>query len=117
MVLVQDTQTKNTFGLPWPIQLSDGLSMTCEIFSLQREINEVIDSSGLCLKASNSLLETSMIVLNANCLKNSWAKSSQVLWRDTSNEANQRYPTPLKDIGKNIIIWALSSPWALMIVL
>ena len=60
------------------------------------------DSSGLCLKASNSLLETSMTILNANCLKNSWAKSSQVLRRDTSTEANQRCAAPLRDIGKSI---------------
>ena len=71
MVLVQDTQTKNTFGLPQPVQLSDGLSMTYEIFSLQREINEMTDSFGPCLNAFNSLLKTSMTVLNVNCLKNS----------------------------------------------
>ena len=58
--------------------------MICEIFSLQWEINEVTDSSDLCLKTSNSLIETSMIVLNANCLKNSWAKSSQVLRKPES---------------------------------
>ena len=57
----------------------NGLSITYEIFSIQQEINEVTDSSDLYLKAPNSFLETSMTVLNANCLKNSWAKSSQVL--------------------------------------
>ena len=62
--------------------------MICEIFPLQREMNEVTDSSSLYLKTSNSLLETSMIVLNANYLKNSRVKSSQVLRCDTSNEAN-----------------------------
>ena len=62
--------------LIWSI--SDGLSMTYEIFFLQRGINEVTDSSGLCLNAFNSLLDTSMTVLNAWCLKNSWARSSQV---------------------------------------
>ena len=53
------------------LSLLDGISITCEIFSLQREINEVTDSFGLCLKAFNSLLETLTTVLNANCLKNS----------------------------------------------
>ena len=52
--------------------------MTCEIFSLQREMNEVIDSSDLYLNTSNSFLDTSMTVLNAYYLKNSWARSSQV---------------------------------------
>ena len=60
------------------LSLSDGLSMTYKMFSLLREMNEVTDSSGLCLNASNSLLDTSMILLNAYCLKNSWARSSQV---------------------------------------
>ena len=45
--------------------------MTCKIFSLQWEINEVADSYGICLNASNSLLDTSMTVLNAYYLKNS----------------------------------------------
>ena len=74
---------------------SEGWSIICEIFSLQREINEVTESSGLCLKAPKSLLETSMTVLNANCLKKFWARSSQVLQRDTSNEANQRCVAPV----------------------
>ena len=74
-------------------------------------------SLGLYLKASNSLRETSMTVLNANCHRNSWAKSSHV-WRcDTSKEANQHWAAPLKDMGNNIIIWASSKLWALITVL
>ena len=78
--------------------------MTYKIFSLQWEINEVADSYGLCLNASNFLLDTSMTVLNAYYLKNSEARSSQVRRCDTSNEANQRCAMPLRDMGKNIII-------------
>ena len=101
--------------LIWSI--SDGLSMTCEIFFLQRGINEVTDSSGLCLNAFNSFLDTSMTVLNACCLKNSWARSSQVRRCDTSNEANQRCATPLKDMGKIITIRASYSLWAIITIL
>ena len=75
------------------------------------------NSSNLYLKAFNSLFKTSMTILNANYLKNSAAKLSQV-WRcDTSYEANQRCLAAQKDIGKNITIWTSSSPWALITVL
>ena len=96
---------------------SEGWSTICAIFSLHREINEVTDSFNPYLKAFSSLLETSMTMLNANCLKNSSAKSSQVLRHETSKEANQRYAAPLKDMGKSIINWASSNPWALITVL
>ena len=96
---------------------SEGRSIIYEIFFLQREINEVTDSSSLYLKASNSLLKASMMVLNVNCLKNSYAKPSKVVWRDTSNEVNQRWVTLLRDIGKSITIWDSSNLWALITVL
>ena len=68
-------------------------------------------------QASNSLHEISMTVLNANCHRNSSAKSSHVQRRDTSKEANQRWVAPLKDKGNSIIIWASSKSWALITVL
>nr|CAN62642.1 hypothetical protein VITISV_039592 [Vitis vinifera] len=64
-------------------------------------MNDVTVSSSLCLKASNSLHETSMTVLNANRRRNFWAKSSHVRRCDTSKEANQRWVIPLKDMGNN----------------
>ena len=97
--------------------LLDDLSIIWAIFSLQWEMNDVIVSSSLCLKAFNSLRETSMTVLNANWHRNSWAKSSHVRWHDTSKEANQCRAAPLKDMGNSIIIWASSTPWALITVL
>ena len=59
----------------------------------------------------------SMTVFNAKCRRNSWAKSSHVRRRGTSKEANQRWAAPLKDMGNIIIIWALSTPWALITLL
>ena len=97
--------------------LSEGRSIIWVIFSLHREINKVTDFSGPYLKTSNSLLEMSMTTLNANCLKNSWVKSSQFLRCEASKEANQRYATPLNDMGKNMIKWASSKPWALITLL
>ena len=66
------------------LSISYGLSMIWEIFSLWHEMNDVTVSLGLYLKASNSLRETSTIVLNVNCHRNSWAKSSHVQRCDTS---------------------------------
>ena len=97
--------------------LSYDLSMIWAIFSLQQEMNDVTVSSSLCLKASNSLHETSMTVLNANRRRNFWAKSSHVRRCDTSKEANQRWVIPLKDMGNNVIIWASSKSWALITIL
>ena len=73
-------------------------------------------------RASISRLPTPFVrhlwqVLNANCRRNSWAKSSHVWCRDTSKEANQYWIVPLKDMWNSIIIWALSKPWTLIIVL
>ena len=65
-------------------------SFICAIFSLQREMNEVTDSSGLCLRASNSLRDTSTTVLKEYCLINSCPKSAHVLRLEGSNDANQR---------------------------
>ena len=75
-------------------------------------MNDVTVSLGLYLKASNSLHEKSMTVLNANCHKNSWAKSSHERRHDISKEANQCWVVPLKDMGNSIIIWASSKLWA-----
>ena len=88
---------------------SEGLSIICDIFYLQRDMNEVTDSSGLYLRASNSFRDTSTIVLKEYCLRNSYAKSLKVLHREGSSEANQRCAAPLSDKGNNIIICASSS--------
>ena len=80
-------------------------------------MNDVTVSSGLCLKASNSLPKTFMTMLNANCHRNSWAKSSHVRQHDTSKDASQRWVIPLKDMGNSIIIWASSKLWDLITVL
>ena len=64
--------------------------MICAIFSLKREINKVTNSSGLWLRASNSLRDTSTIVLKEYCMRNSYAKSVHVLHYEGSSEANQR---------------------------
>ena len=82
----------------------DGLLMIWAIFSFQREMNDVTISSSLYLKASNSLCKTFMTVLNENCYRNSWAKSSHIRRHDTSKEANQWWAAPLKDMGNSIII-------------
>ena len=93
--------------------LSDGLSMIWEILSLQREMNDVTVSSGLYLKASNSLHETSMIVLNANYRRNYWAKLSHIRRPDTSKKANQRWAAPLDSfpIGVSADSCPLNGPW------
>ena len=85
---------------------SECLSIICNIFSLQWDMNEVTDSSGLCLRVSNSLCDTSTTMLKEYCLRNSCAKSLQVLRREKSSEANQRCAAPLSDRGNNIIIYA-----------
>ena len=72
-------------------------------------MNEVNDSSGLCLRASNSLRDTSITVLKNYCLRNSCAKLLKVLRREGSSEANQRCTAPLNDSGNNIIIYDSSS--------
>ena len=51
-------------------------------------MNEVIDSSGLCLRASNFLHDTSTTMLKEYYMRNSYAKSLQVLRREESSEAN-----------------------------
>ena len=91
------------------IDRSEGLLIICDIFSLQRDMNEVTDSSGLCLRASNSLRDTSTTMLMEYRLRNSCAKSLQVLHCEGSSEANQSCTAPLNDRGNNIIICALSS--------
>ena len=55
-----------------------GRSIIPATFALQRLTEEEIDSSGLCLVASNSSLDTSMSALKMNWVRNSWATSSQV---------------------------------------
>ena len=72
-------------------------------------MNEVTDLSGLCLRASNSLHDTSTTVLKEYYLRNSYAKSLQVLCREGSSEANQRCAAPLNDRENKIIICASSS--------
>ncbi|WKA12996.1 hypothetical protein VitviT2T_030335 [Vitis vinifera] len=72
-------------------------------------MNEVTDSSGLYLRASNTLRDTSTTVLKEYCLRNSCANSLQVLHREESSEANQRCATPLSDRGNNIVICASSN--------
>ena len=62
--------------------------MISEIFPHQQEMNDETDSSVLRLRASSSLLDTSMTVLNENCRKNSWAKSSHVQRHEDSKDAN-----------------------------
>ena len=96
---------------------SEGLSIICDIFSLQRDMNKVTDSSGLCLRASNSLRDTSTTMLKEYCMRNSSAKSLQVLCREGSSEANQRCVIPLNDKGNNIIIYVSSSLYPLIIAL
>ena len=63
----------------------------------QRVRKKAMDSSDPYLRALSSLLDTSMVVLNKNCLMNSHARSSQVLRRARSNNANHCCATPLKD--------------------
>ena len=72
-------------------------------------MNEVTDSFGRCLRALNSLPDTSFTVLKEYCLRNSCAKSLQVLRHEGSSEADQCCATPLSDRGNNIIIYASSS--------
>ena len=70
--------------------LCNDLSTIFAIFPCQREMNEEIDSSDLCLKPSSSLIDTSTTVLNENCHRNSWARLSHVLRHEDSKDANQR---------------------------
>ena len=91
--------------------------MISTIFPRQREMNDETDSSVLYLRASSSLLDTSTTVLNENCHRNSWAKSSHVRRLENSRDANRRWAAPLRDRGKIVIIWGSSSPWALITVL
>ena len=72
-------------------------------------MNEVTDSSSLCLKASSSLQDTSTTILKEYCLRNSYAKSTHVLCLKGSNEANQHWATPLRDRGNNMIICTSSN--------
>ena len=71
------------------LSLSNDLSTISPIFQRQREIKEETDSSDLYLKALSSLLDTSTTILNENCRRNSWVKSSHVLCREDSKDANQ----------------------------
>ena len=87
----------------------EGLSIICDIFSLQQDINEVTDSSSLCLRASNSLYDMSTTVLKEYCMGNSCAKSLQVMRREGFSEANQCCAAPLSNRGNNIIICASSN--------
>lgn len=60
---------------------------------------EVTLSSNPCLKASSSLLNVLIAVLKEYCLMNSGVRSSQVLYLDGSNSANQCCARTLKDNG------------------
>ena len=91
--------------------------MICTIFSLQRQINEVTDSSGLYLRASSSFHDTSITVLKEYCLRNSCAKSIHVLCHEGSREANQSSAAPLSDKGNNMIICVSSNRFSYIIVL
>ena len=88
---------------------SAGLSIICALFSLQREMKKVTISSGLCLRASNSLRDTLTTVLNEYYLRNSYARSVHVRRREGSNEANHRWAAPLRDRGNNMIIYVSSN--------
>ena len=83
--------------------------MICAIFSLQQEINEVTDSSGFCQRVFNPLRDTSTTLLKEYCLRNSCAKSVNVLRHEGSREANQRLAALLSDKGNNMIICVLSN--------
>ena len=72
-------------------------------------MNEVTDSSGHCLRDSNSPHDTSTTVLKEHYMRNSYAKSLQVLPCEGFSEANQRSATSLSDRWNNIIICASSS--------
>ena len=85
------------------------LLIICAIFSLQREMKEVTVSSDLCLRASNSLRDTSTTILKEYCLRNSYARSVHVRRHEGFNEANQRWVAPLRDRGNNMIICVSSN--------
>ena len=91
--------------------------MISAIFLRQREMNDETDSSDIYLKALSSLLNTSTTVLNKNCRRNSWAKSSYVLRHEDSKDANQRWAALLRESGNNVITCDSSNPWALITVL
>ena len=97
--------------------LCNGLSTIFTIFPHQQEMKEKMDSSNLCLKASSSFLDKSMTILNENCCKNSWVKSSHVLRREDSKDANQHWAAPLRDNENKVIIYDSSSSWALITIL
>ena len=94
-----------------------GQSIMLATLAFQWLTNEEIDSSDLFLVASNSRLETSMSVLKANWIRNSWDTSSQVRTFEGSTEANHLWPTPLSNIGKMATNCASSILCALMTVL
>ena len=91
--------------------------MISAIFSCQQEMNDETNSSVLYLRASSSLLDTSTTVLNENCSKNSWAKSSHVRCRENSKDANQRWAAPLRDSGNKVIIYDSFNPCVLITML
>ena len=95
--------------------LSICLSIICEEFSLQHEIQEEIDSYDLCLRNLSTLQVMFAPMLNEYCLRNLCVKSLQVLRWDDSNDTYYLCVVPLNDNGINITNCASSKSRALMI--
>ena len=94
-----------------------GRSTILTTFALQQLTKEEMDLSDLCLVAFNSHMDISISTLEANWVRNSWARFSQERSLEGSTEANHLCDAPLSDMEKRAINCASSNPYALMTML